>query len=391
MASPADAKLSQAKLIAALRSIAIRAVRGAASLVRRGYAASLIAVIVWATWLAFTYLADSLLVRREAPQQITGLPMRLDESLLRTRRAEFPGLSATQNPRTPPAHYHQLSGWFQPDRFNDCTRGGCHGPLPHTKRKEVRAFLNMHATSIHCGVCHINPAGQPPGTNGGALPLTWYDLQTGRPRETPALLRAQAWLDGSRQRADLGQLNDADQRTIVEFLRKAAREADSEPQLAQLAEHVAAVRADSDAFPKLLQSAGEIIPRYFRGEYNAKLALAAAGRGGMQPLLGHPGTHDAVRAYLSNTATVEPAQREALLRAVHPLKRDLPLSCGECHRADGGRVDFAALGYAPPRTEALRGGPIFLMIEHIDSGRAMQMPEFITPGRDPRRENEQPR
>src|SRR5690606_8055967 len=88
---------------------------------------------------------------------------------------------------SPLAHYHRIDSWIEPDPFNDCARSGCHAPLPHARRKEVRAFLNMHATSIHCGVCHFQTDREP-------LNLGWYDLDHGEVRAEPAILQAYAMI-----------------------------------------------------------------------------------------------------------------------------------------------------------------------------------------------------
>jgi len=32
---------------------------------------------------------------------------------------------------------------------------GCHGPLPHWKQKQSRAFLNLHVPTLDCGACHL--------------------------------------------------------------------------------------------------------------------------------------------------------------------------------------------------------------------------------------------
>ena len=277
-------------------SVALLHLIGQAGL--RTYAVALIGVIVWLTWRAFRYLVVSLMFAAPPPPQITELPVRLDASLLEKGRTAFAGIDAVQHARSPLAHYHRLEGWTHPDQFNDCTSSGCHGPLPHSKRKEVRAFLNMHATSIHCGVCHMRTEHSP-------LDLTWYDLDTGVGCDPPAILQVYDMFTSPRKREALREPTETDQTNIVKLLRTAAEQADGLPALEQLAEHFAAVRAASDAFQSLIEVARSTLPLHFRGEYGAKLALRDPQD--RMPQLAHPGTADAVRNYLGRSDSIPPA------------------------------------------------------------------------------------
>jgi hypothetical protein len=340
----------------------------ALGLVRRMYAVGVIVLTGWLSFLALRYLVVTLMFPSATPPQITGIPTRLSEAVLGTRRDAWPGVEANVNPRSPLAHYHRMESWIQPDKFNNCTQSGCHAPLPHSQRKELRAFLNMHATSLHCGVCHLRSDDRP-------LVTTWYDLRTGRPRAAPAVLQTYAWIASDPGRRELASPTSADQDKLVQLLRDAARETDYEPALTQLAEHVADVRYSSPGFQALLERARAILPRHFRGEYGAKLALLNQQR--RQPILATPGTAAAVEAFQREAATADPARRQELLAAVHPACRSQPLHCTECHRADGSLIDFAALGYPPARQEALVRPVIFQMIENIAAGHPMYLPQFL--------------
>lgn len=347
--------------------------RSALSIGQRAYAAAFALLILWVSWNAFSYLLDSLLKPAPAPKAVTEFPKQLDESLLHGSRPDWVGLQATDNPRTPPSHYHRFDNWIQSDKFNDCTRSGCHAPLPHARRKEVRAFLNMHATTLHCGVCHFEQGSQP-------LPLTWYDLRTGRASEPPALLEALAFLLKAEQ--PIGQerqpqrLNIEQQRQIVKLLRAAAERADGDASLKRMAAHMAAVTPGSDQLVRLVTVARELVQRSLRGLYGTKLAL----RGGDgRPILAHPDTADAVRAYLALPATASKEQRDAALARVHPLRRSQPLSCGDCHRTQRPLVDFANSGYPAERVRDLLSPAIFDMIDHISQGRPFFLPSFVRP------------
>lgn len=344
-----------------------------AELVRRTYAVGVIALTAWLSYLAFRYLVVTLMFPTAVPLQITGIPTRMDEQLLATRRSEWTGLQANENPRTPPAHYHRIDGWIQPDLFNNCTQSGCHAPLPHARRKEVRAFLNLHTTSLHCGVCHMQSADSP-------LALTWYDVRTGKARGAPAAFAAYALT----QRPASEPLEPALQADLAGLLRTAAEEADGVPALRQLAEHVAAVRVTSEEFQTLLDVTRKVLPQHLRGEYGAKLALCDARSD--RPVLTHPGTAPAVREYLDlvrRGAVLAPAERDTLLARIHPLRRPQALHCTDCHRAPGSLVDFTRLGYPDARRDALFRPLIFQMIEHIAGGQPMHLPQFIAPDSAP--------
>ena len=341
--------------------------------IRRAYALGVIVLVLWLSFAALRYLVGTLLWPAAAPARIVGIPTRLTESVLETGQSRWPGVQASEMPRVPLAHYHRLGSWVRPDRFNDCTRSGCHAPLPHSQRKEVRAFLNMHATSIHCGVCHLQSESQP-------LPTTWYDLDVGEPRDAPSILQTYAWLVSEEGRRELATPTPRMQRRLVELLRTAAEEADGARELRQLAEHVAAVRHTSPAFQELLDTARDALPRHFRGEYGAKLALRESPRRPTaRPILAHANTQAAVETYFREQATADPARREQLVAAVHPQRRPAALHCTDCHAAEGGLIDFAAAGYPPARVQMLSQPVIFRMIEHIAAGQPFYLPGFMQP------------
>jgi hypothetical protein len=349
------------------RTLAGRLLRLVGTLIQRGYALGLFVLIVWLSWKSVHYLVTSLVAPAAPPAQIADLPRRLDESLLHGVRPDWLGLKAVENPRGPLAHYHRFEGWLQSDPVNDCTRSGCHGPLPHAGRKEVRAFLNMHATSIHCGVCHFQH-------EDGPLSLTWYDVADGRAGDAPAVLRAYAWLEEHREAVALTR---AEQREISEWLRLAAAAAGGAPELERVGRAVAAVRPDSERLPALLAEALAAVQRSLRGAYGAKLAVRDSATG--QPLLGHPRTAAAIADWLRRGAQTQGAEREALLAAVHPLRGKEALECSACHRPEGARLNLTDLGYPAGRIRALHEPAVFEMIEHISAGRPFYMPTFQSP------------
>lgn len=353
-----------------LRRRAARVARGALDGLRRVYALLLIGVICWLSYGAIRYLIDSLIRPAETPQQIAGVPHRLEETVLHGSRPDWLGLQAVENPRVPLAHYHRFDTWIQPDRFNDCTRSGCHAPLPHTRRKEVRAFLNLHATSMHCGVCHMEPEEHP-------LRLVWYALDTGRATEPPPLLRAFAWLAGNPPGAVVQRARQVE---IVGLLRAAAAASLGDPALARAADRLERTRPGSLSFERRLAEADAAVRRAFRGAYGAKLALRDA-RG--RPRLAHPDTAYAEREWAARGAAATGADRDALLSALHPLRRAQPQSCADCHTAGQSLIDFAGLGYPEARVHMLRDSLLFQMIQHIREGRPFYLPSFGAPPPDP--------
>jgi len=69
-------------------------------------------------------------------------------------------------------HFHHIGFDFKPDKRLYCIK--CHGDMPHSKIKEIRAFANMHASYIACQTCHVKLEGsQKTGV------FKWYDRTTG--------------------------------------------------------------------------------------------------------------------------------------------------------------------------------------------------------------------
>jgi hypothetical protein len=351
-----------------LRAALRLAGRAAAMAIPRGYAIALFVLITWTTWMAVRYLVTSLASADTAPTQITNLPTRLDRAALGAERSAFDALDAAEHPRSPLAHYHRLDNWIRPDPFNDCTRSGCHGPLPHSRSQDVRAFLNMHATSIHCGVCHFNSEHRP-------RKLVWYDQTTGRPGEPPAILRAQELVTGPDAPARWKKADASDQRELVRLIRLAARDGGGLRSLDQLADHLEAYRVGSRGFEQVLAEAPAILRRHCRGEYGAKLAMVA--QDGSGPQRGHPRTNRAVSEWLANQDTTDAELRARLLNAVHPLRREQALNCTDCHAARDSLVDFAAMGYPREGIERFVAPTLFRMIEHIHAGRPFNLPGVL--------------
>lgn len=337
------------------------------NLARRIYALALMWLVLWLSWKAFYYLLAALILPAEPPPQIVDLPTRLDEQTLARAGGSFTGVQATEHPRVPLSHYHRLESWYQPEPLNGCTQAGCHAPLPHGKNKADRAFLNMHATSLHCGVCHERSEREPLG-------LVWYDLRRGEPSRPPGLLEAYEWLT-SRSLEDGKRFTRQDQRRIVSLLRAASGESDGDPVLDNLAEHLSAVSVKGGEFTRLLRLARNTIPRHFRGEYGAKLALVDPSTG--KPLLGNSLGDPAVVEYLEKRDRLSDEEAKQLLEKIHPTKREPTLECSQCHTLEGSLVDLAAAGYPEARRRAIVQPIVMQAVENMKAGRPFHIPTFL--------------
>lgn len=346
--------------------------RMARRLMLRGYALALIALIGYTSYRAFRYLAVSLMVSAPPPAQVTQWPRRLDTTTLETNRRAWAGLETVEHARAPLAHYHRLDTWIQPDRANNCTTSGCHPALPHAGRKETRAFLNMHATSIHCGVCHLQSESRP-------LNVAWYDPATGAARGAPSVLAAHALLLDMTAPKHGARDAEADRLRLMALLREADAAAQNGKILNTLADHLAGTTSGSDEYTGMIHTALEVVPRFFRGEYGAKLALVDGAS--KAPVLAHPGVESQVRRYLAEKDRLDDAAKAALLAEIHPLRRPQTLQCSDCH-APSGLIDFASLGYSAKRTADLTGSIVVRMIQHISEGSPFYLPRFMRPQDD---------
>ncbi len=337
------------------------------SLFQSAYALALIGVILWLSFLAFWYLLDSLLFSPLSPPQVVDLPALRETELSRSSSA-FAGFRATENPRIPLAHYHRFGPWFQADAFNDCTRGGCHGPLPHHRNKESRAFLNLHATSLHCGVCHMETDRKP-------LDLVWYNLADGKAGAPPAAMRALDWLEKAGSPSTYA---DAQRKEIISLLETANTQTQARDMSAVI-QHLRAVRGDSPDFRSFLEAAAAILPHHMRGEYGVKLALRGVLGG---PLLAHQRSERAIERYLAEGAKLPEADRKALLGQVHTQRAAEKRSCSDCHNASNSLIDFAKLGYPRSRVEALTQPLLMQAIEKIMKGEPFYLPGFVAPAQE---------
>ena len=66
-----------------------------------------------------------------------------------------------------PGHFHHVGRWYEVDTWSYCV--DCHGPMPHSRSPQVRAFLNMHNLFVTCRACHcLDKEGNEPSRFGWA-------------------------------------------------------------------------------------------------------------------------------------------------------------------------------------------------------------------------------
>jgi len=188
------------------------------------------------------------------------------------------------------------------------------------------------------------------------------------------LLRAYAWLTDPSIR-DKTAFTVNDQAEIVRLLRAAADEGYGVAKLAGLGEHLAAVRATSDEFIRLVRVTRDAVQGHFRGEYGAKLALTEPRT--KKLVLGSPGNKKEVQEFLAHRGPWTKEEKALGLKKVHPDQRTSTLHCTECHRSQGSLVDLPALGYPPARIQAISSPLVTDAIQHIVEGKPFYLPSFL--------------
>ncbi len=136
-------------------------------------------LIIWNV--TFGHLVDTNHLRRrvedilklKTEQQKTKDEMTFKEAILKgeERVKHYLGYRVLEELRLK-GHFHHIDFDFKPDERLYCI--GCHGDMPHSKFKEIRAFANMHASYIACQTCHIKLENK---EKTGIF--KWYDRTTG--------------------------------------------------------------------------------------------------------------------------------------------------------------------------------------------------------------------
>ena len=332
----------------------------ARTILHRLYALAILVVVVWASYAAVAYLFRSVFTPAQLPLKLHTWAGDLHVETLRPEAAGTP-----QAPRAPIGHYHGVNRWFQPDPHNGCTARGCHEPLPHTKRKEVRAFANLHATFLDCGTCH--DAGLT-----GPVEAVWVDTTTGRAQEPPAMLRLLRELERS-----AGIIKDQPEEihpTILEQLREVIVVIGGDPVLEYLLVRLDTAEPGSPVWRHSVDRLRSELPAHARGEYGAKLTL----RGSVDDTAG---SAEQTKLYLE--AAANSRRKQKLYEAIHANIVAKPGACLACHGDQPPRLDFALLGYPPDRATYLLSSPVARLIQRIEQGETFHVPTLLEGGDAP--------
>jgi len=330
-------------------------------ILRRSYAGILLVSLIMIWVVSLQYLIHNLITRQTAPTEIVEIPKRLDELVLLEQPHDLALTGGVTEPLTrgPLAHFHQIPPWFQSDPTGGCTVSGCHYQVPHGKRVETRAFLNMHATFLDCGLCHTERVIQTPQTG-------WFELHDGKRSAIPAVLRLVSYLERTELSAP-DQANDINDQLIL-LLNQALIEAGENEQLRAWLVHLETTTPQSKLWDYIIEDIQEGIRLHLHGEYAAKIAVdQGEQRPGMNSL-----QKQATKEYLKNLEQLSTEQSEKLLDEIHQGISPEGQICTPCHNSDLPMLDFGALGYSPQRIEALQDSPIARQMQQIQEGK-----EFI--------------
>lgn len=345
----------------------------AGQFVKRVYSLGLLTATAAVGFVAMRFLLVLLFTKQQAPVAIKDIPKRLDVQTIVSQTAGNGHRSHAEdaNPiRGPLAHYHQIPPWQNASLAGNCTTSGCHAPLPHGNRIEIRAFLNMHATFADCMLCHGK-------TEQGALQVRWNSLASHSAQETPVVLQIAHWVDRAIP-DDLTQRKEMHEK-LRPLLRQAAEVTHAEDFRRWLLRLDTTV-PDNELWVRAIHEIQAGMSLHVHGEYNSLLHLFADGR----PVTADGRQVDqATKEFLEGGPALAEPRRQELLKTVHQSVRKDGLTCMTCHAPDSTFVDFAALGYPQSRANALKNNATIKQILAIEAGQTFYLPTFI--GNDDRK------
>lgn len=323
---------------------------------------------------AFAYFSLSFLYTEgtggEPAFEVEEIPLRLDSSELAEGHEHHGtgagGAARDVLQRGPVAHFHQIPTWYEADRANTCTDGGCHSALPHGDKKEVRAFLNMHTTFVDCQTCHLEAAP-------AEAALGWVSLADRRSVEPPAVIRLASLMEGRpAPGTPIGVWDTQVKALVVE----AAEASGGDPELVGWRKRLDAARPGGVRYNAVLDEVAARIGRHGHGEYGQKIGLPAGSAGLWAP------SADQLAAIAKlqgpEAAALHVDERKALVTTVHGQLHKPKVECSRCHTTEaGGLVDFGRLGYSPVRAQALRSNTLVKQAQDVEEGRSFFLPNVL--------------
>ncbi|UCD29858.1 MAG: hypothetical protein JSV03_05095, partial [Planctomycetota bacterium] len=336
-------------------------------LVRRIYSAGLLVLCAVICFSSMNFLFTLLLTRQKAPIEIVEIPSRLDADTLQVSSEKYlgHGLASGERPRGPLAHFHQIPIWYQADPGNSCSTSGCHAPLPHGERIEVRAFLNMHSAFLDCAVCHAADADR-------ATSARWFGLPGRDVQKPPALLRLADLLE---QTSDVAaEQAPALNKQLSELLRQALIDSGHNVQLAEWLQRLTTTNTQSKLWQSIVNEMRRGIRMHEHGEYNAKIGLYSNNK-----IHGRPSDQQkaATTRYLSRKNQLSDDQQQSLLDTIHEGVLPDGALCTPCHSPDPKLIDFKALGYHQSRAESMKGSEIVRQVLNIEKGQPFHLPRIL--------------
>lgn len=365
-----------ARLPGRIARLIVAVARVIPSLVRRGWALAILAILLGTGYIAVSYLISFVFYPPEIPAQFQPAEVRPTIESLNRDAADGKPV------RAPLGHYHGVDRWLHPDPHNSCTAAGCHGPLPHSKAVTMRAFTNLHATFIACQTCHA------PGTQRPAA-MTWLNLASGRPQESPAILRLTQLLQSRREQVQRERQAEEDRAAGKPSTQPEESKRDPQQDHAQivplLEQTIAVVGSDglleyirmqidtsepgSPVWRHAVEQLTDELPQHARGDYAAKLALAD--RSGWR----EAEISRLTPAFLASKP--DSAERAALHKQVHESILPKPDGCLACHSDGQTLIDFASVGYTRERAGKLRSLPPAGLIQRIPPGGEFPLPGLL--------------
>ena len=193
--------------------------------------------------------------------------------------------------------FHHIGFEVEQDQASICVK--CHGNVPHSKSKEVRSFLNMHAFYTACETCHIRPEDKL-----AEVDFRWYSKHDGSIVGNPKVLK--------------------------EIERKYAHPEEN------------------------------FYPTY--GNYGAKIAPGIVSDGQFS-LLKNVKDRSFVERYIAEEDQLSQQQRSQMKKIIHKNINKNPIECNNCHQEDSPYIPFAKLGYPPRRVDELINTSVVGMID----------------------------